>query len=87
VEGRASALPSALLQKGETLSQYVVVVASAHVGGKYIVKNEVWHAGDPFVKAHPTWFSSDLGSIAKGSAPVVESATAAPGEKRTVRAK
>ena len=42
---------------------------------------ETWAANDPVVKAHPELFSA-LPETVKRSTPEVETATAAPGEKR-----
>ena len=50
-------------------------------------QGDLWIADDPVVKAHPDWFSDDLSGVANRTtiAPVVETATADPGERRTTR--
>jgi hypothetical protein len=53
-----------------------------------VVRDQIWDAGDPFVKARPDLFSTEPRKVnrtvpAMGN--VVESATAAPGEKRSTR--
>jgi hypothetical protein len=55
-----------------------------------INRGEAWDADDPVVLSHPDWFTSDPSQFARTSSasygePAVEQATAAPGEKRTVR--
>lgn len=47
---------------------------------------EAWAADDPFVRAHPDKFVTDPGKLRRTVAaqPVVELATKAPGERRTV---
>ena len=53
-----------------------------------VVKDQIWDAGDPFVKARPDLFSDHPRKVNR-TVPVkaagVESATAAPGEKRAAR--
>jgi hypothetical protein len=61
-----------------------------------VQRGDVWDASDPVVTSHPDWFTADpeAHGFVKGSgetpepvtperAPDVESATAAPGERRT----
>ncbi len=66
-----------------------------HAGG-YLVYGSLWDDSDPLVKAHPDWFSADFESEVqssvhrtvpdiKGRDVGVESATAAPGEKRSTK--
>ena len=64
--------------------------AVAYEDGKrlQVVRDQIWDAGDPFVKARPDLFSTEPRKVnrtvpAMGN--VVESATAAPGEKRSTR--
>ncbi len=45
-------------------------------------RGEVWHASDPFVKANPDLFV-DAPPVVRGH--VVESASKAPGEKRSTK--
>lgn len=47
-----------------------------------LTRGEVWHASDPFVKAHPELFV-DAPPVVRGY--VVESASKAPGEKRSTK--
>ncbi len=44
-------------------------------------EGEAWAADDPIVKRYPEAFTKDLRAVRR-SAPVVEQATAAPGERR-----
>ena len=46
-----------------------------------LAEGEVWDADDPLVKAHPDLFSKEPTKVRR-SAPRVERATAAPGERR-----
>jgi hypothetical protein len=48
-------------------------------------QDDMWPADDPVVKAHPEWFDLPRKAAEKRAEPVVEQATAAPGEKRNVR--
>jgi hypothetical protein len=50
---------------------------------RFLNENEPWAADDPFVKDHPEYFSEDPQVAPRRSVPVVEQATAAPGEQRT----
>jgi hypothetical protein len=59
-----------------------------------IQRGEIWDPDDPVVQSHPDWFTSDPTglmrrsdppSIAPMTEPAVEQATAAPGEKRSVK--
>jgi hypothetical protein len=58
-------------------------------GSKYpttVHVGTVWHADSPMVQAHPDLFSQDPPVVhPRGWEPPVEQATAAPGERRTVR--
>lgn len=59
--------------------------------GVYTRRGETWAADDPIVAEHPDAFQADpeaLGVVRRSGPPpaqVVEQATAAPGERRTVR--
>lgn len=71
------------------MSSYVYAKTTCSVKwGKRVVRvvgGDVWHAGDPFVKAHPDLFNREP-TVVRGERPKegpVEQATAAPGEKRT----
>jgi hypothetical protein len=61
--------------------QTVVALVSGYYGvdGKSVavIEGETFHADDPVVKKYPSRFAKDKG------APVVEQATAAPGEQRS----
>ena len=84
-------------QKGATVAAIAFVKhsASTFVDGKRIrlVKDEAWDAADPVVKARPDLFSGLperlQSSVEKPARPravaAVEAASAAPGEKRSVR--
>lgn len=65
--------------------QFVYCLADAvtHHGGARVrmSRGEVWDATDPFVKAHPEFFDESPPDVRRTVAPV-ETATAAPGEKR-----
>lgn len=50
---------------------------------RFLHANEPWDADDPFVVEHPEFFSDAPQIEPRRSVPVVEQATAAPGEKRT----
>lgn len=53
-----------------------------------LVVDQIWEANDPLVKARPDLFSTEPRKVNRTSAPKaapVESASAAPGEKRTTR--
>lgn len=54
-----------------------------------LTKDDPWRSDDPVVKAAPHFFTDEpsqvFTSTPKVSAPVVEQATAAPGEKRATR--
>lgn len=67
---------------------YVFAVSSASVGWNdglvRLFEGDVWRADDPFVKAHPRFFSSVPVRV-HSVAGVVEQATAAPGEKRQTK--
>lgn len=52
--------------------------------GTFVRKGEKFAADDPIVKAHPLAFQADDPREVR-SAPRVEQATAAPGERRQVR--
>jgi hypothetical protein len=47
-----------------------------------VTRGDVWDADDSFVKANPGLFD-EVGTIVHRTDPVVEQATAAPGEKRS----
>lgn len=49
-----------------------------------LAEGDPWHATDPFVIARPELFS-DLPARVYGTRAVVEQASAAPGERRTVK--
>lgn len=56
-----------------------------------LIEGEAWDADDPIVQSHPDWFSPEP-AVVRGTvprkaaeAPVVEQATAAPGERRSVK--
>ncbi len=54
----------------------------------FVNEGEPWAADDPFVLAHPEHFRSNVGPSLRrtGAAePLVEQATAEPGEKRAAR--
>jgi hypothetical protein len=66
--------------------------ATTSVGGDHgmtyqLLVNEVWDADDEIVKAHPEFFADEPVRLktSGGWMPVVESATAAPGEWRRTR--
>jgi hypothetical protein len=71
--------------------EYVVACASAHLmepdgPARFVKEGERWAADDPFVKRHPGAFKApDVGDIRTSVAEParVETATKAPGEKRT----
>lgn len=46
---------------------------------------EPWDADDPLVRAHPDLFDTEPAKVHRTTAGPVEQATAAPGERRTVR--
>jgi hypothetical protein len=52
-------------------------------GSVMVTEGDVWAADDPLVKRHPGAFRAADDADVKRSAPV-ETATSAPGEKRTV---
>ena len=62
-----------------------------YVNGFVVVMGQHWPADDPVVRDHPGLFSDDPRYGLAASVPVperdlpVEQATAAPGEKRTIR--
>lgn len=65
-------------------------VAMPHGGQKYVQEGSHWPADDPLVTAHPDLFSTDpapglMFTRQPVPEPVVEQATAAPGERRQVR--
>lgn len=66
-------------------------VAMPHGGQVFVREGSHWPANDPLVTAHPDLFSTDPASGLMYSRtpaveePAVEQATAAPGERRTVR--
>ena len=56
---------------------------AAHDGGRvHLSVDQVWDADDPFVKARPELFRDTPLNVLRTTAPVVEQATAAPGETR-----
>lgn len=67
------------------------IVPLTHGGNARVLKGTHWPAGDPLVLAHPDLFSSDerYGLFytvePDGYGAPVETATAAPGEKRNAR--
>lgn len=63
-----------------------------------VQKGEIWDADDPVVRSHPDWFTNDPSEFVRRSdmdtampnkpartMPPVETATAAPGEKRVIK--
>lgn len=50
-----------------------------------IHEGEAWYADDPFVKARPDFFGEDPPKIRGERSAPVESASAAPGEKRATK--
>ena len=68
--------------------KFVKQSASTMIDGRRVrlTKDDPWRSDDPVVKAAPQFFvdepSKVQSSLAPASAPVVEQATAAPGEKR-----
>lgn len=50
-----------------------------------LTRGDCWAADDPFVKAHPGLFSDEAIPRRTTAAPVIEQATAAPGERRATR--
>lgn len=50
--------------------------------GHHVDGGELREDDDPTVKAYPAWFE-DAPAATRSKSPVVESATAAPGEKRS----
>ena len=51
-----------------------------------IVEGEVWAADDPFVRARPDLFTDVAPVVRRTAAPaVIEQATKAPGERRSVK--
>lgn len=71
------------------MESIVVAVADAWlrepVGELFVAKGQMWAADDPVVKRHPGAFRPLDGQDVRRSVPIVETATAAPGEKRQVR--
>ena len=65
---------------------YVIATATAHLrepnGSLLVYAGERWAADDPVVKRHPGNFGPPGDDDIRRSVPVVEAATAAPGEKR-----
>jgi hypothetical protein len=49
----------------------------------YITAGELWRADDPVVRRHQASFRPIGPEDVRSSVPVIEQATAAPGEKRT----
>lgn len=68
---------------------YVYATATTIVGpGRVrIYEGEVWAADDPVVKAHPDLFSDTPSKLRRTAPAPVETASAAPGEKRRTRAR
>lgn len=66
----------------------VIVVSDAHLrepnGPLFVREGDLWDASDPVVKRHPDAFRSTDARDVHRSEPVVETATAEPGEKRQV---
>ncbi|PZG53140.1 hypothetical protein C1I98_06170 [Spongiactinospora gelatinilytica] len=61
-----------------------VAVVRWEGGRVHLNTDQQWPADDPFVKAHPALFAEDPQSPQR-TAPVVERATQAPGERRQTR--
>jgi len=62
------------------------LVAGYDGGRVHINVDQVWEADDPFVKSHPDLFSDVPQKVHRTTtAPVIETATAAPGEVRNTR--
>lgn len=61
----------------------------------HINRGEAWDSDDPVVRSHPDWFTDSPDEFARRTAdagaqapePVVEQATAAPGERRMTAAR
>lgn len=71
---------------------YASVLSPVYVDGHVVVAGQHWPADDPIVKQYPQYFSEDARYGLCASAPIpedapLEQATAAPGEKRTTRAR
>ena len=65
---------------------YANCEAVVYEDGKRIqlVRDQIWDASDPIVKARPDLFSKEPRQVNRTIVPV-EAASAAPGEKRTTR--
>lgn len=50
--------------------------------GTFVRRGDKYAADDPIVKAHPLAFQRDDPRDVRGTSPVIEQATAAPGERR-----
>ncbi len=61
--------------------------AVAYEDGKrlQLVKDQIWDANDPFVKARPDLFSPSPKKVNRTTPAPVEAASAAPGEKRATK--
>ena len=72
---RAAADPQVMV----ALTSFVGAVGKAEV---YVYQGELYAEDDPIVKKHPTLFGPVVVRRSVPAAPVIEQATAAPGEKR-----
>jgi hypothetical protein len=74
--------------EGKKMHQIVFVKASVAVGWNggvvHLRQGDAWDASDRFVEHHRSLFSDDAAVYLHRTEPVVEQATAAPGEKRSV---
>jgi hypothetical protein len=70
------------------MSSITIAISSAvvtHRGERISIQaGTAWDAADPVVRAHPEMFSTDARYLRR-SEPLVEQATAAPGERRGTR--
>jgi hypothetical protein len=68
-----------------------VVVNDPNTDQSIIVRpNDIWDADDPFVQANPAYFAKDpdeavINRTFRRTEATVETATAAPGERRTTK--
>jgi hypothetical protein len=69
---------------------YAKNTSPVYVNGHIVIAGQHWPADDPVVRAQPELFTDDArygltASVPVPPEPVVEQATAAPGEKRATR--